>query len=318
MGEEAAYKEWEKVNGVKYIEEDKLLEWNDSEREQIFKDRPWKKDPYYFKKCYVSSVALLKMVMHAKQGEPLEIMGILIGQTKGDSFVITDVVSLPVEGTETRVNASADCDAYMLQYGEYKNSTGFKEPFCGWYHSHPSYKCWLSGIDVATEKLHQSINDPWIAIVVDPVTTSTNGKIEIGAFRTFPEGFKPQQKAEMKKVLPSEKIADFGSYYDSYYSIKVELFKTKLDDQVLRLLWHEYWINTLAATAIISSRDVMDEKIIDLYDKFTAELKNNKSNVVDACGAILDDAKEIQMIYERGIKSLDLKNILFNQKVTGK
>ena len=25
----------------------------------------------------------------------------------------------------------------------------------GWYHSHPGYGCWLSGIDVSTQKLHQ-------------------------------------------------------------------------------------------------------------------------------------------------------------------
>ena len=25
----------------------------------------------------------------------------------------------------------------------------------GWYHSHPGYGCWLSGIDVGTQKLHQ-------------------------------------------------------------------------------------------------------------------------------------------------------------------
>ncbi|KAL7722164.1 MPN domain-containing protein [Entamoeba marina] len=315
MAEAEALKKWEQVNGVKVVDEDKFMKWDDAERNAIFKDRLWKKDPYYFKKCYISTVAMLKMVMHAKQGEPLEIMGMLVGQTKGDCFVITDVVSLSVEGTETRVNASADCDAYMLDYSTFRNKTGFQEPFCGWYHSHPSYKCWLSGIDCATEKLHQSINDPWIAVVVDPVTTSTNGKIEIGAFRTFPEGFKPDSKGDMKKVLPRDKIQDFGSYYDAYYTLKVELYKTKLDDQVLQLLWHEYWINTLASTAIISSKDIMNDKVIDLYEKYK-ESRLGGSGIADSCESILDDAKEIQTIYERGLKSLELKNILFNQKLS--
>ena len=39
----------------------------------------------------------------------------------------------------------------------------------GWYHSHPSYGCWLSGIDVATSHRHQMVNDPFLAIVVDPI-----------------------------------------------------------------------------------------------------------------------------------------------------
>ena len=39
----------------------------------------------------------------------------------------------------------------------------------GWYHSHPSYGCWLSGIDVDTSERHQMMNDPFLAIVVDPI-----------------------------------------------------------------------------------------------------------------------------------------------------
>ncbi|ELP85766.1 COP9 signalosome complex subunit, putative [Entamoeba invadens IP1] len=313
MSENAAYKDWEAVNGVKVYPEDELLSFNEEEHNKFLGEKPWKKDPYYFKRCLISAVALLKIVMHAKQGEPLEIMGILKGQTKGDAFIITDVISLPVEGTETRVNASESCDSYLLEYRDFTEQIGFKEPLCGWYHSHPSYKCWLSAIDVKTEQLHQTFQDPWVAIVIDPVTTSTNDKIEIGSFRAFPTGFKPTQTAEAKKVLPRDKLKDFGSCYDQYYTMKTEIFKTKLDDNVLRLLWHEYWINSLSATAIISSRDMVDEKVIDLFEKFQEE-RQGKS-VGDACGAILDDAKEIQLINERGVKSLELKNILFNQKM---
>lgn len=41
----------------------------------------------------------------------------------------------------------------------------------GWYHSHPSYGCWLSGIDVDTSELYQQMNDPFIAVVIDPIKT---------------------------------------------------------------------------------------------------------------------------------------------------
>ena len=44
MSEEAAYKDWERVNGVKVIDEDMLLKWDDSEREMIFKEKAWKKE----------------------------------------------------------------------------------------------------------------------------------------------------------------------------------------------------------------------------------------------------------------------------------
>ncbi len=41
----------------------------------------------------------------------------------------------------------------------------------GWYHSHPSYGCWLSGIDVDTTNIFQKMNDPFISLVIDPVKT---------------------------------------------------------------------------------------------------------------------------------------------------
>ena len=57
----------------------------------------------------------------------------------------------------------------------------------GWYHSHPGYGCWLSGIDVSTQMLNQQYQEPWVAIVVDPIQTMSAGKVNIGAFRTYPE-----------------------------------------------------------------------------------------------------------------------------------
>jgi COP9 signalosome complex subunit 5 len=39
------------------------------------------------------------------------------------------------------------------------------ENVIGWYHSHPGYGCWLSGIDVATEITYQKF-DPFVAVVV--------------------------------------------------------------------------------------------------------------------------------------------------------
>lgn len=46
------------------------------------------------------------------------------------------------------------------------------------------YFIFSSGIDVDTEKIMQ-MQEPMIAIVIDPKETMTSGKVEIGAFRTF-------------------------------------------------------------------------------------------------------------------------------------
>lgn len=42
------------------------------------------------------------------------------------------------------------------------------EEVVGWYHSHPGYGCWLSGIDVSTQLTNQSFQDPFVAVVVRP------------------------------------------------------------------------------------------------------------------------------------------------------
>ena len=38
------------------------------------------------------------------------------GKVMGDSLVIVDSFALPVQGTETRVNAASEANEYMVQY----------------------------------------------------------------------------------------------------------------------------------------------------------------------------------------------------------
>lgn len=84
----------------------------------------------------------------------------------------------------------------------------------GWYHSHPSYGCWLSGIDVATQERFQT-EDPFLAIVVDPIKSVNlrkylfiSEKVDIGAFRVYNKGHK-EPTATVKDV-PRRKAVDFG------------------------------------------------------------------------------------------------------------
>ena len=66
----------------------------------------------------ISALALLKMAMHAKSGGNIEIMGMLYGKIQGDTFIVIDAFALPVEGTETRVNAQAEAYEYMVDFAE--------------------------------------------------------------------------------------------------------------------------------------------------------------------------------------------------------
>ena len=58
----------------------------------------------------------LFQVIHARSGVPWEIMGLMQGKVVGHSIVIMDSFALPVQGTETRVNAQNEANEYMVQY----------------------------------------------------------------------------------------------------------------------------------------------------------------------------------------------------------
>lgn len=53
--------------------------------------------PHYFKRVKISSVALIKMVLHARSGVPYEVMGLMQGKLEGDTMIIMDAFALPVQ-----------------------------------------------------------------------------------------------------------------------------------------------------------------------------------------------------------------------------
>ncbi|OAP57362.1 hypothetical protein AYL99_08100 [Fonsecaea erecta] len=244
---------------------------------------PWKKDPNYFTHVRISALALLKMTTHARSGGSIEIMGLMIGYVSGRSLVITDAFRLPVEGTETRVNAHADADEYMVNFGiASREGGGQLENAVGWYHSHPGYGCWLSGIDVHTQKTHQMVNDPFVAVVIDPDRTVSAGKVEIGAFRTYPDGHVPQDKqftdeSDEYQAIPQDKIQDFGVHANSYYPLDITHYKSTLDTHLLGLLWNKYWTSTLSQSPLFTNRDYTNKQIADHAVKIKAAVNKQRT-----------------------------------------
>ena len=257
--------------------------------------KPWKKDPNYFKKVRISAVALLKMVMHARSGGSIEVMGLMVsyaraggglsdvpgilpftpshseelvpeclwansptpqqGKIANNTFIVMDAYPLPVEGTETRVNAQEAAYGYMADYDALKVDLKRPDNVLGWYHSHPGYGCWLSGIDVNTQMIQQNFLDPFLAVVVDPNRTISAGKVDIGAFRTYPEGYKSKDAQDSEyQTIPLSKIEDFGAHSSQYYPLEIEHFKSTLDEKLLDLLWNKYWVSTLAQSPLFTVR----------------------------------------------------------------
>ena len=118
------------------------------------------------------------------------------------------------------------------------------------------YGCWLSGIDVSTQMLNQNFQDPFVAIVVDPIRTISAGKVNLGAFRTYPKGYKPPDEgASEYQTIPLNKIEDFGVHCKQYYSLDVTYFKSGMDKSLLDSLWNHYWVNTLSSSTLLTNAE---------------------------------------------------------------
>ena len=52
------------------------------------------------------------------------------------------------------------------------------EMVVGWYHSHPGFGCWLSGVDINTQQSFEALSERAVAVVVDPIQ-SVKGTVKI-------------------------------------------------------------------------------------------------------------------------------------------
>lgn len=304
---------------------EEIYKYDRQQQQSMLAAKPWEKDPHFFKDIKVSALALLKMVMHARSGGNIEVMGLLLGKVDANVMVVMDSFALPVEGTETRVNAQAQGYEYMTAYIEAAKLVGRSENAIGWYHSHPGYGCWLSGIDVNTQMLNQNYQDPFVAIVIDPVRTISAGKVNLGAFRTYPRGYKPEGEGPSEyQSIPLSKIEDFGVHCKSYYALEVSYFKSAMDKRLLDSLWNHYWVNTLSTNSLITNSEYTTGQISDLAQKLeTWEGGSSRSITSDSADkkgedklskATKDSCKIVTEVLH-GLMTQLIKNRLFNEHV---
>ncbi|TPP60123.1 COP9 constitutive photomorphogenic subunit 5 [Fasciola gigantica] len=325
---------WETDNNVETIlgPVDEYFKYDVKAHQSIVNAKPWEKDPHYFKYIKISAVALLKMLIHARSGGNIEIMGVLIGKVAHQTMIVVDSSPLPVEGTETRVNAQqtnmhfsyflpkAEAYEYMTTYKEVVARVGRTENVLGWYHSHPGYGCWLSGIDVTTQLMNQKYQEPFVAIVIDPIRTISSGKVNLGAFRTYPTGYRPPDESPSEyQSIPMDKIEDFGVHCKQYYALEVSHFKSVLDKRLLDLLWNKYWVNTLSSVSILAQPDYLADLTKDLAEKVehacSSVLRMNWDNdrLEDRLAKCSKDATKLATEQLHALMGQLIKDSIFNR-----
>ncbi|KAK6115993.1 hypothetical protein DH2020_008262 [Rehmannia glutinosa] len=163
---------------------------------------------------YISSLALLKMLKHGRAGVPMEVMGLMLGEFVDEYTVrVVDVFAMPQSGTGVSVEAVDH--VFQTNMLDMLKQTGRPEMVVGWYHSHPGFGCWLSGVDINTQQSFEALNQRAVAVVVDPIQ-SVKGKVAL--------------------------IHGLNRHY---YSIAINYRKNELEEKMLLNLHKKKWTDGL-------------------------------------------------------------------------
>lgn len=246
------------------------------------------------------------------------------GKYEGDTIYVMDAYPLPVEGTETRVNAGDEALEYVGKLEDLNEEINKQENCVGWFHSHPNYGPWLSKIDIETQKIMQ-YNDPMIAIVIDPIRSFLSGTVDIGAFRTCDPDQNPQQnEIQDGSLIPKEKVKDFGKHFMEYYSLEVELFMNQSDYDLIEEIWTSFWKNQLTNSQLsknISHTRCQIERISNCSHTLTSDLMKalqrfKKNNEEKQNGIVKknQEAEQCQKRLESYAKIANEMNLLMYQE----
>jgi len=232
---------------------------------------------------YISSLALLKMLKHGRAGVPMEVMGLMLGEFVDDYTVrVVDVFAMPQSGTGVSVEAVDP--VFQTKMLDMLKQTGRPEIVVGWYHSHPGFGCWLSGVDINTQQSFEALNQRAVAVVVDPIQ-SVKGKVVIDAFRLInPQlmmmGQEPRQTTSnighLNKPSIQALIHGLGRHY---YSIAINYRKNELEQKMLLNLHKKKWTDNLHLQDF-ESHEATNEKLVsemlDLAKNYNKEIHDEE------------------------------------------
>ncbi|KAL0366264.1 UNVERIFIED_CONTAM: 26S proteasome non-ATPase regulatory subunit [Sesamum radiatum] len=191
----------------------------------------------------------------------MEVMGLMLGEFVDEYTVrVVDVFAMPQSGTGVSVEAVDH--VFQTNMLDMLKQTGRPEMVVGWYHSHPGFGCWLSGVDINTQQAlivaiaclmmqsFEALNQRAVAVVVDPIQ-SVKGKVVIDAFRlinpqTMMLGQEPRQTTSNLGHLNKPSIqALIHGLNRHYYSIAINYRKNELEEKMLLNLHKKKWTDGL-------------------------------------------------------------------------
>uniref|UniRef100_A0A8R1DYZ4 MPN domain-containing protein n=1 Tax=Caenorhabditis japonica TaxID=281687 RepID=A0A8R1DYZ4_CAEJA len=240
----------------------------------------------------ISSLALLKMLRHARSGIPLEVMGLMLGQFVDDYTInVLDVFAMPQSGTSVTVE-SVD-PVYQTKHMDLLKLVGRTENVVGWYHSHPGFGCWLSSVDVNTQQSFEALHPRAVAVVVDPIQ-SVKGKVMLDAFRSVnplnlhlrplaPTAEPRQTTSNMGHLSKPSLISVVHGLGTKYYSLNITYRMSQNEQKMLMCLNKKSWydqLNLTSYTGLTKDQEEKFKEVNKLIGVFTKEIEqsNTKSS----------------------------------------
>jgi len=112
----------------------------------------------------ISPLTFAKIIDWTSSNTEREIGGYLIGKIINGKVMITDAIYATADSNPTFVSFDN-----MLQFKiiEELEKKGSDYTILGWYHTHPGLGCFLSGTDIATQKIYQALLPEAVAMVCD-------------------------------------------------------------------------------------------------------------------------------------------------------
>lgn len=243
---------------------------------------------------YISSLALLKMLKHGRAGVPMEVMGLMLGKLNKEMLLnkqleiihyfvviilgefvddytvqVIDVFAMPQTGTGVSVEAVDP--VFQAKMLDMLKQTGRPEMVVGWYHSHPGFGCWLSGVDINTQQSFEALSERAVAVVVDPIQ-SVKGKVVIDAFRLINPnmlvlGQEPRQTTSNLGHLQKPSVqALIHGLNRHYYSISINYRKNELEQKMLLNLHKKSWMDGLTLANYEEHCSINETTVSEMLD----------------------------------------------------
>lgn len=299
--------------------EENLYKFDEEENDKLFNNKPWAKEEAYFKKVMLSTLAITKIVTHAVRAGDKEIAGYMVGFTKERVFYVVDAVEFPLIGTTSRVEIADQIGDKIHIYTDdilqSLKKVGRMQNYVGWYHSHPGFGCWLSGIDVSTQKTLQMVNKTFFALVVDPFRTLSNRKVEVGCFMTYNQDTS-SNKSNFIENIPLNKAQEFGYHANKYYKLDHQFFESKFESHIIKLLYKNYWTETLSSNVVQLNNSYTKSLIEDMSSKIGGFELKKKSSTLNSYEQVENHQKKLnELSYINTQISINVQNELIKSIV---